>query len=177
MYWPSSRGASKCAPTDTGAKRPLSAHQLPVHTPVLPWRLYRGQQQSESGAGKGGSNGHAEDSSGRHPSPRPGTLPGRAAHWVVLARLGAEVIKVEAPRGDESRSMGPFVRGQSAYWVQYNSGKKSLDLDLRNAEVVVGSAPLPGQHTAEILTSLLHYTPEEVKKLESEGAVYCSAAL
>ncbi len=51
---------------------------------------------------------------------------------LVLARLGAEVIKVEAPGGDESRSMGPFVRGQSAYWVQYNSGKKSLGLDMRH---------------------------------------------
>lgn len=51
---------------------------------------------------------------------------------LVLARLGAEVIKVEAPGGDESRRMGPLVRGQSAYWVQYNSGKKSLGLDLRS---------------------------------------------
>lgn len=51
---------------------------------------------------------------------------------LVLARLGAEVIKVEAPGGDESRSNGPFVRGQSAYWVQYNSGKKSLGLNLRS---------------------------------------------
>ena len=51
---------------------------------------------------------------------------------LVLARLGAEVIKVEAPGGDESRSMGPRVRGQSAYWVQYNSGKKSLGLNLRS---------------------------------------------
>jgi crotonobetainyl-CoA:carnitine CoA-transferase CaiB-like acyl-CoA transferase len=50
---------------------------------------------------------------------------------LVLARLGAEVIKVEAPGGDESRRQGPFVRGQSAYWVQYNSGKKSLGLNLR----------------------------------------------
>ena len=50
---------------------------------------------------------------------------------LVLARLGAEVIKLEAPGGDESRSNGPTVRGQSAYWVQYNSGKKSLGLDLR----------------------------------------------
>jgi crotonobetainyl-CoA:carnitine CoA-transferase CaiB-like acyl-CoA transferase len=50
---------------------------------------------------------------------------------LVLARLGAEVIKVEAPGGDESRKQGPAVRGQSAYWVQYNSGKKSLGLNLR----------------------------------------------
>ena len=53
---------------------------------------------------------------------------------LVLARLGAEVIKVEAPGGDESRQQGPFVRGQSAYWVQYNSGKKSLGLNLRSAQ-------------------------------------------
>ena len=51
---------------------------------------------------------------------------------LVLARMGAEVIKVEAPGGDESRRMTPLVRGQSAYWVQYNSGKKSLGLDLRS---------------------------------------------
>jgi len=51
---------------------------------------------------------------------------------LVLARLGAEVIKIEAPGGDESRRNGPKVRGQSAYWVQYNSGKKSLGLNLRN---------------------------------------------
>ena len=51
---------------------------------------------------------------------------------LVLARLGAEVIKVEAPGGDESRKQGPTVRGQSAYWVQYNSGKKSLGLNLRS---------------------------------------------
>lgn len=50
---------------------------------------------------------------------------------LVLARLGAEVIKIEAPGGDESRHNGPKVRGQSAYWVQYNSGKKSLGLNLR----------------------------------------------
>ncbi len=52
---------------------------------------------------------------------------------LMLARLGAEVIKIEAPEGDESRDMAPFVRGQSAYWPQYNSGKKSITLDLRTA--------------------------------------------
>ena len=50
---------------------------------------------------------------------------------LMFARMGAEVIKVEALAGDESRTHGPMVRGQSAYWVQYNSGKKSLALDLR----------------------------------------------
>ena len=50
---------------------------------------------------------------------------------LMFARMGAEVIKVEALKGDESRQNGPTVRGQSAYWVQYNSGKKSLAIDLR----------------------------------------------
>ena len=49
----------------------------------------------------------------------------------MFARMGAEVIKVESVRGDESRDNGPRVRGQSAYWVQYNSGKKSLAINLR----------------------------------------------
>ncbi len=53
---------------------------------------------------------------------------------LMFARMGAEVIKVESLHGDESRGNGPMVRGQSAYWVQYNSGKKSLAIDLRMEE-------------------------------------------
>jgi CoA:oxalate CoA-transferase len=53
---------------------------------------------------------------------------------LMFARLGAEVIKVESLDGDESRQNGPKVRGQSAYWVQYNSGKKSLAINLRTDE-------------------------------------------
>jgi crotonobetainyl-CoA:carnitine CoA-transferase CaiB-like acyl-CoA transferase len=52
----------------------------------------------------------------------------------VLARLGAEVIKIERLGGEETRYHGPYVRRQSAYWVQYNSGKKSLSMDLRKDE-------------------------------------------
>ena len=53
---------------------------------------------------------------------------------LMFARMGAEVIKVESITGDESRRNGPRVRGQSAYWVQYNSGKKSLAINLRTDE-------------------------------------------
>ena len=49
----------------------------------------------------------------------------------VLARMGAEVIKIERLGGEETRYHGPWVRKQSSYWVQYNSGKKSLSIDLR----------------------------------------------
>ncbi len=52
----------------------------------------------------------------------------------VLARMGAEVIKVERLGGEETRYHGPWVRKQSSYWVQYNSGKKSLSIDLRKEQ-------------------------------------------
>ena len=52
----------------------------------------------------------------------------------VLARLGAEVIKIERLGGEETRYHAPWVRKQSAYWVQYNSGKKSVSMDLRREE-------------------------------------------
>lgn len=51
---------------------------------------------------------------------------------LMLARMGAEVIHVEEPEGDEGRGNTPIVRGQSVYWVQYNSGKKSLTLNIND---------------------------------------------
>ena len=52
----------------------------------------------------------------------------------VLARLGADVIKVERIGGEETRTHGPWVRDQSAYFIQYNSGKRSLSMDLRKED-------------------------------------------
>ena len=52
----------------------------------------------------------------------------------VLSRMGAEVIKIERLGGEETRYHGPWVKKQSSYWVQYNSGKKSLSIDLRKEE-------------------------------------------
>jgi CoA:oxalate CoA-transferase len=51
---------------------------------------------------------------------------------LVLADLGARVIKVEAPgTGDDSRAYGPFVSGKSAYFMSLNRGKESIALDLK----------------------------------------------
>src|SRR5512145_762517 len=51
---------------------------------------------------------------------------------MVLADLGARVVKVEAPeRGDDARQIGPFVGGVSAYFWSLNRGKQSIALDLR----------------------------------------------
>jgi crotonobetainyl-CoA:carnitine CoA-transferase CaiB-like acyl-CoA transferase len=49
----------------------------------------------------------------------------------LLAEMGAEVIKVERPTGDESRKSAPFWREVSAYFFNLNRGKKSVVLDLR----------------------------------------------
>jgi CoA:oxalate CoA-transferase len=51
---------------------------------------------------------------------------------MVLADLGARVIKVEVPgTGDDSRRFGPFVGGKSAYFMSLNRGKESIALDLK----------------------------------------------
>lgn len=52
---------------------------------------------------------------------------------MVLADLGARVVKVEPPgRGDDAREIGPFVGGRSAYFVSLNRGKESIALDLKD---------------------------------------------
>ncbi|MGE0613516.1 MAG: CaiB/BaiF CoA transferase family protein [Lautropia sp.] len=53
---------------------------------------------------------------------------------MMLGDLGAEVIKVERPGGEETRRSGPFVNNQSVYFSAYNRGKKSICLDLRCSE-------------------------------------------
>jgi crotonobetainyl-CoA:carnitine CoA-transferase CaiB-like acyl-CoA transferase len=51
---------------------------------------------------------------------------------MLLSDLGAEVIKVEAIDGEETRKHPPIVRGQSVYFTVYNRGKKSICVDLRH---------------------------------------------
>jgi crotonobetainyl-CoA:carnitine CoA-transferase CaiB-like acyl-CoA transferase len=55
---------------------------------------------------------------------------------MVLADLGAEVIKVERPgSGDETRSWGPpFAGGEAAYYLSVNRGKRSCAIDLSQEE-------------------------------------------
>ncbi|HZU54370.1 MAG TPA: CoA transferase [Actinocrinis sp.] len=52
---------------------------------------------------------------------------------MLLADLGADVIKVEGPKGDDTRSWMPPVRaGVSTYYLGINRGKRSIALDLRD---------------------------------------------
>ena len=51
---------------------------------------------------------------------------------MILADLGARVIKVEKPgTGDDSRAFGPFIGKESAYFMCFNRGKESIVLDLK----------------------------------------------
>ena len=54
---------------------------------------------------------------------------------MVLGDLGADVIKVESPNGDETRGWGPpFVAGESAYYLCVNRNKRSIVVDFKTAE-------------------------------------------
>src|SRR3984957_8139033 len=58
-------------------------------------------------------------------------------YWArLLGDVGAEVIKIEPPEGDDMRLRSPLRDGHSTYFGQLNAGKRSLALDLKNAEAI-----------------------------------------
>jgi CoA:oxalate CoA-transferase len=54
----------------------------------------------------------------------------------LLADVGADVIKIEPPEGDDMRLRTPVRDGNSAYFGQLNAGKRSLALDLKNKDAI-----------------------------------------
>src|SRR5262245_22174333 len=87
---------------------------------------------------------------GRHPgAPRDAMLRGvrvvevadEQAEYagLILAGLGADVMKVEPPQGSPTRRIGPFYGGRedgerSLFFWHYNRGKQSVRADLRTDE-------------------------------------------
>lgn len=54
---------------------------------------------------------------------------------MVLGDLGAEIIKIEPPAGDQTRSWAPpYIKGISAYFLSVNRNKRSISLDLKSEE-------------------------------------------
>ncbi len=99
---------------------------------------------------------------------------------LLLADMGAEVIKVESPgEGDYTRTMGPELCEYSVYFQNLNRGKKSITLNLKKAEGVQaflrlasGADVVVEGFRPGVMASLgLGY--EDVKKANSR-IVYCS---
>lgn len=80
---------------------------------------------------------------------------------LMLADMGAEVIKVEPPAGDPVRGQGAMVEGYSWYFAQFNRNKKSVVLDLYTDE---GKAHLTGLlKTADVVVE--NYRPGVFDKM------------
>ena len=54
---------------------------------------------------------------------------------MLLADMGADVIKIEKPSGDDIRGIGPpFINGESAAFLQINRNKRSIVMDLKHTD-------------------------------------------
>jgi CoA:oxalate CoA-transferase len=80
---------------------------------------------------------------------------------LLLHELGARVIKVEPPGGDDSRAYGPFRDGESLYFAAINRGKESIALDLKQAEDRIILGKLLAQ--ADVLVE--NFRPGTMEKL------------
>jgi CoA:oxalate CoA-transferase len=85
----------------------------------------------------------------------------------LLADLGADVIKIEAPEGDVMRSRPPLRNGVSSYFGQLNAGKRSVVLDLKDRRAVVIARRLAEQ--ADILVE--NYRPGVMHRMGLDFAV------
>ena len=79
---------------------------------------------------------------------------------MLLSDLGADVVKVEPPAGDEWRRYDPFVPGESRYFYALNRGKRSVALDLKTPEGRERSRELIGSADALVHNCL----PERARR-------------
>ncbi len=101
---------------------------------------------------------------------------------MILADLGAEVIKVEMPEvGDEARGFGPFFQGDSAYFLSVNRGKKSVTINLSHPK----GAALVRRLTARCDVLVENFRPgtmarfgldAETLKRDNPGLIYASVS-
>ena len=99
---------------------------------------------------------------------------------MVLADLGADVVKVEPPEGELARHVGPhFVGGDSAYFLSINRGKRSVNADLKTPEgiALVRSLALHADVVIENnrpgVLERLGLSYEEIR-VDRPGIVWCS---
>ncbi len=99
---------------------------------------------------------------------------------MILGDLGAQVVKVEPPGGDESREWPPFLpTGGSGYYMALNRNKRSVTLNLKDARARRIVRELA--QTSDIVVE--NFTPGVVRKLgvdydtlkqDNPGLIYCS---
>ena len=64
----------------------------------------------------------------------------------ILAHMGADVIKVERPEGDDARRWGPpFFKGTSPGYLAVNANKRSMTVDLKDPDAVAALIALIGE--------------------------------
>jgi crotonobetainyl-CoA:carnitine CoA-transferase CaiB-like acyl-CoA transferase len=81
---------------------------------------------------------------------------------MLLADLGADVVKVEPPTGDQWRHYEPFAPGESRYFYALNRNKRSVALDLKTEDGRAKSRELI--RTADALVQ--NCLPERAKRFE-----------
>ncbi len=104
---------------------------------------------------------------------------------MMLADMGAEVIKIEPPSGDDSREFGPFFEPdekgdeQSGYFVSLNRNKKSTSINLKTEEgkeilrKLIASADVVVENFRPNTMKKLGFSYEEIKEVKSD-IIYCS---
>ena len=66
---------------------------------------------------------------------------------MILAQLGADVVKIEPPQGDDARAWPPFVDGMSLTHRHMGAGKRGMVIDLKQAQgVAVARALIARSH-------------------------------
>lgn len=97
----------------------------------------------------------------------------------MLADLGADVIKIEPPDGDRTRTVPPHVGGISPYYAQMNAGKRNVCIDLK----ADGGAELVGRLATRADVLLENFRPGVLARYCLDAAtlraanprlIYCS---
>lgn len=98
---------------------------------------------------------------------------------MILADLGAEVIKIEKPSGDEARKMEPRLHDDGVYFLNINRQKKSVvldvksEVDLKKLHALIQQADVFVENFRAGVVSKLSIDYDTLKALNPQ-LIYCS---